>query len=382
MRRTAAIALATCVVAAVITGCDSGASTSPPTSTTAKTTKPPEVAEHESGPESPLTYGMQVPTGATQLGPLVRYRSARLISAYEPELKAAEAQRKVEEQDRIADAQQKAAEDGETFTPPPPTTTPDPRPSDDSFRLLDEQPRPDTTVSLMRVDGKPSDVVRRMIAQIGAALPDSEPDTNDLSEYCRSKDRRITGCTLAVRGLTLDERDIRITMTVDPGNLKTRTSPPSALTRPVMSLMIEYVGEPRRGQLERETGELGDVVDVDKTPETSGLVWPSMDEDAAGTTELVNGWTAPTTATILLSGFDPKFVATTTLRAADGDQIAEQFALANGADGEFDKDVVEDLNEVSTTYTATAKDGSIARATYILTARGNYTMLFYSPEPN
>lgn len=373
MRKSAAIVMTTCVLVVALASCDrDGEAPSATPGPTASTTKAPNVSEHESGPESPIAYGLQVPRGASQLGPLVRYRSPQLIAAYQPELDAAVAQKVAEDHDKAAEAEREG-------TPIPSTVpTPDPRPSDDTFDLLEEPPHPDTTISLMRIDGKPSDVVRRMLAQIAAALPEVEVDTSDLSKYCAAVEQRITGCRFVARGLTHKARDLRITMTVDPGNVKTRTSPPSTLTRPVMTLTVEYVGEPRKGQLGRETNDLGDVDPVD-SDEISGLIWPKMDVDAPGTTKLVNGWVAPKAATILLSGFSPKFVTLTTSRAADADLIAEQFAASNGAKGAYTKDVVEDLNEVITSYTATAKDGSIARGIYVLSARGNYTTLFYYP---
>ena len=82
-------------------------------------------------------------------------------------------------------------------------------------------------------------------------------------------------------------------MTVDPGNITTRTSGPSDLTRPVMTLSVEYVGEPRKGQLSRESNSLDGVKGIDSAPEKSGLIWPKMDEDAPATSKLLNGWTAP-----------------------------------------------------------------------------------------
>ncbi|MBC7630139.1 hypothetical protein [Aeromicrobium sp.] len=333
------------------------------------------MSEHESGPESPITYGLQVPRGATQLGPLVRYRSPALIAAYKPELDAAVANKE-------AEARVKAEEklrQGETV--PTPTVTVDTPPSNDTFKLLDDSPRPDSTISLMRVDGKPTVVVRRMLAQINAALPNSNIVLNDLSTYCTSIERRITSCRLDVRGLTKDDRDVRVVLAVDPGNYTTRTSAPSALTRPVMTLTVEYIGEPRKGQLTKESNSLDNVPDTG-SPELSGLIWPKMDEDAPATSRLVNGWTAPADATIILSGFRPKFAIVTTPRAAEGDIIAQEFVRTNSPKGAFTKDIVEDLNEVSTTYTTTATGGAVARATYVLSARGNYTALFYTPAPN
>jgi hypothetical protein len=376
-KRTTATVL-TCALFVALAGCTSGngATVDRPTGTPT-TLKPVNVTEHESGPESPITYGFEVPSGATQLGPLVRYRSARLIATYQPELDAAIAQKAAEAKNK---AEQQAEEDG---SPVPSTIpTPDSRPSGDTFKLIDNPPKPDTTISLMRIDGKPSDVVRRMLAQISAALPDSDVSINDLSKYCASTRHRITSCRLAVRGLTVDERDIRVTMTVDPGDVVTRTSPPSSKRRPVMTLTIEYVGEPRKGQLTRQSNNLKDVPSVQSGGDTSGLIWPKMDEDAPPTVKLVHGWTAPADSTIILSGFEPKFVAITTPKAVDSDIVALEFAQANGFRGVYTKDVVEDLNAVSTTYTSTSKSGAVARATYVLSARGNYAMLFYYPPPN
>ncbi|AWB93409.1 hypothetical protein C3E78_14960 [Aeromicrobium chenweiae] len=367
------------VMLSAVAACTSEPSSPEPAPTatpTPKATKAADLSEHESGPESPIAYGLYVPEGATQLGPLFRYRSTKLIEAYRPELQAAQAQKDAETADRIA-------EDEANGTPSPtPTPTPTTRPSPDSFKLLEEPPRPDTTISLMRIDGDPGVVMRRMLAQMSAAVPEADVQIDDLSAYCRAKDRRITGCQAVVRGVTDGNRDIRITMSVDPGKLSTRTAPPAALTRPVMQVVAEYVGDPRAGQLARDTGSLNDVPDVDPDAEGSGLIWPKMDEDAPLTTKLVNGWTVPTDATLLLSSFTPQFAAVTTARAMEADQIAEQFALRNSPDGRVTKDVTEDLNSVSTMYAVRTKNGSIARAVYILSARGNYTALFYTPRAN
>jgi hypothetical protein len=365
------------VALSLVAACDGGSAGADPTPTsTQTTTKAPDVTEHESGPESPITYGLQVPRGATQLGPLIRYRSARLIAAFLPELKAAQAQ-------KDAEARDKEAEQASEGTPPTPTTpTPDIRPSDDTFKLLEDRPRPDSAISLMRIDGSPSDVVRRMLSQIAALLPDSGVSTDNLADYCSSKERRITSCRLAISGIANGDREIRVVMTVDPGSISTRTSGPSDLTRPVMTVSVEYVGEPRKGQLSRESTSLDGVKGIDSSQDKSGLIWPKMDEDAPATSKLLNGWTAPTSATILLSGYHPEFVVITAKRAVDADVTAEQYVLRNSPNGRITKDVVEDLNEVSTTYTTQTKDGSTARATYVLSARGNYTVLFYDPATN
>ncbi len=376
MSRAATLAAVTCALVVVLAGCDkdtAGTPTSPVSSN--QKTPAPDVSEHEAGPESPITYGLKVPEGAIQLGPLARFRSPALIAAFKPELDAALAQREAEEADKAAQAER----DGTPLPPKVPTI--DTPPSDDTFKPIDNPPKPDTTVSLMRIDGKPSDVVRRMLAQIATALPDAGVSTTDLSKYCKATNRRITSCQLQVRGLTTDDRDIQITMTVDPGNVTTRTSPPAAQTNPVMTLMVAYVGNPRTGQLTRESNELKDVPKIKSDGDVSGLIFPRMDEDAPADTPLVRNWVAPPVATIILSGFTPGFVMFTTDRATSGDQIAQQFVTDNAVNGAFTKDVAEDLNEVSTTYTAVTPDGSTVRATNVLTARGSYTILFSYPAP-
>lgn len=325
------------------------------------------VVEHESGPQSPISYGLEVPTGATQLGPLVRYRSAALIEAYQPELDAAEAARAQGDEDALPDGVE-----------PTPTDSPTPatRPSDDTFALLEDAPRPDVTVSLLRVDGDPTQVLRRLIAQVDAVLPDADLVDDDLSPYCEAEDERITGCTVEAEGDTADDRPIRITITADPGDVTTRTAYPGTDRKPVMTVKVEYVGDPRSGQLEPRA-ESAEVPRDVKGSDRSGLIWPSMDVEAPLTEPLLDGrWTVPSTGTLLLSGDRPRFAALVADRVREADAIAEDFASSVGTPT---KDVVEDLNEISTTYTARGEDGGVARATFVLSARGSYAMLFYTP---
>ncbi|MEO6471223.1 MAG: hypothetical protein ABIR57_05110 [Aeromicrobium sp.] len=363
------------VLVSGLSACGSPGSTLEPTGAT--TTKAPDISQHQSGPESPIAYGFQVPKGATQLGPLVRFRSARLIKEYRPQLDAAIAQ-------EAADAAAKAAQDlKDGKTPVSPAPSPVNRPYDDTFKLLaDAAPKPDTTMSVMRVDGNPSDVVYRMVGQVAAVLPKAGIKARDLSKFCTVKDERITGCNLSVRGLTGGDRDVRVTVSVDPGDVTTRTSLPSSRTRPVMTLLVEYVGEPRKGQIGKDTDGIGDLPDGDKTAPPSSLIWPKMDTDDPSTVALLDGtWKAPDGATILLSGHQPPFAALSTDKGKQADLIAEEWTRSVGDKGEFTKDVVEDLNEVSTTYTAVREDGVRAFATFVLSARGTYAMLFYLPAP-
>lgn len=374
MRKFGFAAIAALALVSGLSACESTQSQTKPTST-AITTTAPDVSTQASGPESPIAYGLQVPEGATQLGPLVRFRSARLIAAYQPELDSALAQKAAE--DAAAAAQ--AAEDGETI--PTPTPTPVNRPNDDTFGLLDTIPKPDTTVSVMRVDGNPSDVVIRMISQIAAVLPNSDINTDDLSPYCTSASGRYTACTLNIRGLTDGDRAVQVSLTVDPGNVALRTTPPAAETHPVMTLSIGYGGDPRQGQLGHDSDGIGDLPDGSMTAPDSPLSWPTMDKDAGRTQALLDGtWLVPEGATILLSGFRPQFVALSTEKGRQADLISEEYVRSVADKGVFTEDVVEDLNEISTTYTATRKDGRRAFATYVLSARGNYAMLFYLPK--
>ena len=374
MRKISFAAIVALALVSGLSACTSAQDQTLPTST-AITTTAPDVSIQESGPESPIAFGLQVPKGATQLGPLVRFRSAQLIAAYQPELDVAVAQKAAE--DSAAAAQ--ALKDGKTISTPAPT--PVNRPNVDTFKLLDTVPKPDTTVSVMRVDGNPSDVTIRMISQIAAVLPDSGINTDDLSQYCTTATGSYTGCTLNVRGLTGGGRDIQISLTVDPGNVALHTTAPAADTRPVMTLSVGYVGEPRNGQLGHDTDGVGSLPSDSVTAPDSPLIWPKMDRDAGRTQGLLDGkWLAPEGATILLSGFAPQFVALSTEKGRQADLISEEYARSVGDKGVFSTDVVEDLNEVSTTYTATRKDGQRAFGTYVLSARGNYAMLFYLPK--
>ena len=372
MRRRAAVAVAAVALLSLIAGCDqAGSGLSPDPRNTSDRPAPTDVSEHESGPESPIAYGLQVPRGATQVGPMVRYRSERLIEAYKPELDAAQAQRDAEQQRRRAEAEA----DGTPL--PPPTPTPTTEPSDDTFNLLENPPKPDITISLMRIDGSPTTAVRNMVAQIDTVLPEAGIIRSDISTYCDERNRRIIGCQVEAEGTTENGRDLKITLDVDPGDVKTRTSPPATNQNPVMKLKVEYVGDPRRGQVDRHGDGDIDVPRSVSGEDASGLIWPRMDEDAPATTTLLNDWNAPLGSTMLLSGFDPDFAALATTKALDADRIASSFAESVAK--EPAKDVVEDLNEITTTYIAEGKNGEVAMASYVLSARGYYAMLFYTP---
>lgn len=371
MRRGLAATIA--VAAMALASCTNGTTTANPGSTDASaTTEAPQVENHESGPETPIAYGVSIPRGAVQLGPLARTRSAALIEAYRPALEAAEAKQAAEE------AEEAGEEPGSETTP---TTEPtiSNKPKADTFAALEEPPQPDITTSYMRVDGKPTDVVRRMLAQLSVLLPDAGIVTDDLAAYCKATDRRVTRCHLEETGTSPGGREITATLDVDPGNVKTRTGNAMSLRRPVMVLTLAYVGDPQEGQANRDSEDLADPPDTDGTAEKTGWIWPKMDEDAL-VSPLIAGWSSPPDTTPLLSGTRPRFAIVTTARSSVAENLSLDFVDAASGQGKITSDVVADLNEVLTSYTATRKDGSTIRAIQVVTARGSYCFLTVTPK--
>ncbi len=369
-------ALAPLLVVAVLGGCAPRAAAPEPTPTATETPAPTatDVREHESGPESPIAYGFQVPPGASQVGPLVRYRSANLLAAYQVELEAAHARSDADARRRCDERKAR----GEACTVPNPR--PSAVPTADTFRLLNKPPKPDVTVSLMRINGSPTDVVRAMLAQIDVILPKAGIVRSDLSRYCKSTNRRITSCRVRVTGTTKNKRRLTVTMAVDPGDIETRTSAPATNGNPVMYLRVAYNGDPRAGQVNRRYDSNVTVPSGVKRRDTSGLIWPGMDLDARPSSRLLNGWRRPLGSEILLAGYQPQFVVVSTTRALDASSIVEKFAKS--IQDEPKVDVVEDLNEVTTMYTAEGPNGERGLASYVLSARGYYAVLFWLPAPD
>lgn len=337
-----------------------------------RTTVPPEIDSHESGPASPIAYGLSVPAGATQLGPLVRYRSERLIAAYKPELDAVRAEQALEEAE---EAEEQGTEATET---PTPTPTINNRPEGDFFEDLEDPPKPDTFVSLMRIDGKPTLVVRRLLAELSVLLPESGIVTDDLSAYCKARDRRVIGCALDVSGTTPGGRDLRVRVSVDPGEVSTRTGNFASLERPVMRLDVAYVGDPRAGQEDRTPEDLDNPPQVEDTTEKTDWIWPKMDEDASADEPVIDDFSPPSSATVLLSGQRPPFATMTTLRASIATEVAENFT-SERIEGTVQRDVMADLNEVVISTWGTRADGREVRTVHTLSARGNYLSLFLDP---
>ena len=376
-RVTGARALAPLLLVTLLIGCAPQNATPQPTQTTTASPDPAEAAdvtEHESGPESPIAYGFQVPRGASQVGPLVRYRSAKLLSAYQIELEAARAREDADWQRWCDNKKSRGESCGE-----PPNPQPSAAPTEDTFKPLSDPPKPDVTVSLMRVNGSPTAVVRAMLAQIDVILPKAGIARSDISRYCASKARRITSCYVRVTGTTPNGRRLTVTLRVDPGNLESRTSAPATNRKPVMYLRVAYVGDPRAGQMNRRHDSDVNIPVGVLRRDTSGLIWPGMDLDASASSRLLNGWRRPLGSEILLSAFTPAFVVVSTTKALDASSIAEKFATSIQEEPKVD--VVEDLNEVTTTYTAVGPNGERGIASYVLSARGYYAVLFWIPAP-
>lgn len=347
---------------------------------TATTASPPNLELHESGVGSPIAYGIRVPTGAVQLGPLARFRSEDLVAAYMPDLEAELARREAEQ----------AAEDAENADPSASTATPTPTPTEstasprpavptaDAFALLDEPPRPDVHVALMRIDGTPTEVVQRMLGELSVLLPDEDIVLDDLGAYCTARERRVVGCELDVTGTTPGGRELHVRLEVDPGDVTTRTGNPASRMRPVMALTLEYAGDPRKGQENRDPEKLGDVPDV--RPDASGFIWPKMDEDAPDATSLAGPWLESQDGTLLLSGTD--FAVAATARSSQAATMVDEF-LASTAKGQpVRSDVIVQLNEATTVSRKRLDDGSRVIAMTTVSARGNFVYLMLSePDP-
>ncbi len=374
-RRVASAALSAAVVTGALAGCQVGSGDAGGGSDTASA--PDAITAHEGGPESPIVDGLTVPEGAVQLGPLARYRSDRIIEAYQPDLTVALTRQGVS--DAVSAA--RANPDG-VLQPTPPVITKSGRPDDDTFALLEEPPPADVTVAAIRIDadssvGK-SEVVQSIVAQVAALLPDADLDPDDFSSYCTVVDDRVTGCELEVEGVTADDRNLAISMFVDPGNPATRISAPSSLTRPVMEVRVQDLSDPR---IERS---VDDDAEEQPAPDPVGgqlddVIWPAMDTEAPADTPLLNGWVAPEGTLILLSSYQPEFVSLHVPSSSEAREIARSYVESLSPDAPVTLDSYEGLNEVDVTFSSTAPDGERAVATHVITARGNYVMLFHSP---
>ena len=377
-RRVASAALSAAVVTGLLAGCQIGSEDSG--EGTGSASAPDEITAHEGGPESPIIDGLTVPEGAVQLGPLARYRSNRVIEAYQPDLTVALTRQGVS--DAVSAARNNP--DG-VLQSTPPEITKSGRPDDDTFALLEEPPPADVTIAVIRLDadssvGK-SEAVQALVAQIAALLPDADVDPDDFTSYCTVDDDRVSGCELEVEGVTADDRNLAISMFVDPGNPATRVGPPSSLTRPVMEVRVQDLSDPR---VERTDDAEDAEEEQPEAPSPAGeqldeIIWPAMDTEAPADTPLLNGWVAPEGTVILLSSQQLGFVSLNVPSSSEAREIARSYVESLSPDVPVTLDSYEGLNEVDVTFSATAPDGERALATHVITARGNYVMLFHTP---
>lgn len=381
-RRIVAAAAVGFIVVSTITACDDSRTepaAADPTKTV-QTVPESEVAQHETGAESPIGYGLTIPSGATQLGPRVRRRSPELIAAYQEVLREFEKQQALE-----------AAEEGGEQTPET-TPTPNPFPTADTFDDLDEPPEPDVTTVLLRVDGDPAEVFQRMLSQVAEVLPGLGVEPKQWSQYCRAREGLYTGCKMAVAGRTVEGRGVRVTVTIDPGDVKTMTAPAGSEKQPVMTVTT----------VSTDPIDTSDAIEDDEpspTPPSTPAspaspspiapkppveaTWPKMKKIAPSRPRaelLTDRWKIRSYTTLLLSGQKPAFAMMVTGRRTNGDAVARSYVLAYSTKGEPTRDVVEDRTEIHITYRAkTGKNGPRVTATYTQAGRGNYITLFYHP---
>ena len=218
MRGRAAGALATVVLLAVMAGCDpAGGGLSQDPRSTSDRPAPTDVSEHESGPESPIAYGLQVPRGATQVGPLVRYRSERLI------------ERKARARRRPAQPTPAAA--GRTEPRPGHSLPPRhrrPPPSQRRTFNCSEPPKttPDLSPACRRTPRRPP----QHGVQIDTVCP--TPASSAVTSAPTATRRTAHHPCLLDAGAGRQRRSSRSSSRSDPGDLKPNAPPPR--TKPVM----------------------------------------------------------------------------------------------------------------------------------------------------
>lgn len=336
---------------------------------------------HELSVDSPIGFGFRVPEGSVLLGPLLRYRSDDLREEFNDELEAALIDQAEAEARRSL--QQAESTDPDELAEAIDVEEPPFERRRDSYFLIEDHPYPDATYAFMRIDGDPTTAYRDILTQVRELLPDTDVDPAEWRETCDLEEDRIARCGVLAEGTASNGRELRVDITVDPGDLSTRFTPAGAQERPVMSVKVNMVGgDPleQPGPYERTAFE---AEPEPEERENDDYIWPQMDVDEpVEDAELLDGdWELPDDTTLLLSGNDPAFVV---LYSHDGNSLedhARAWVEAHSDRSEMDADILEDLNEYSTTYTANASDEDIlARATFVQSARGSYAIMLYEPS--
>ncbi|UPK75879.1 hypothetical protein MU582_04380 [Nocardioidaceae bacterium SCSIO 66511] len=421
MRRVA-IGIATAALIATATACTADSDDGPTDAPTKHVAvDPDEVERHEATSGTPISFGIDVPEGAVQVGPLIRQRRA-------------DVQEVIDDVDGREDA---FANDGDPADPADPET-----------RDPDEPALPDFTTAMLRVDGDPNEVVPAMLGELSDSLEGSEIDAEHWRDYCVVDDAQIMGCRLADRGTTDDDVHVAVELTVYPGDPKAKLAAAGSLLRPVLVLTLEQLG-PRAesGQRDRADAQARDAqnaLDARKAeeaaiakerdkrkadnksaakPDKAGVrdassdgdqpetddptsdgdepdsdgsgdpeadkpdepKWPTMKRERpaeAGDWILTPKWKIRPNTEVILSSATPKVAMLAVKDGADTEAIARRYVRAFADVATTPKiDEVEDRNERSITYTP-RNDGSgpAIAVTAVATGRGNYIELLYSDD--
>lgn len=381
---------------------------------------PDEVQRHQTTAGTPISFGIDVPDGAVQVGPLIRQRRMEVANVIKTPSDRADAF------DNDAD---RDANDTEPQTHDPVEPTP-----------------PDFTTALLRIDGTPSDVLESTLEEISDALPDSGLDPEKWADYCAVVDGYYTGCRVEVTGHTEDDEHIGVELTVDPGNEKSKVAPAGSLLRPVMTLTLELDSTDDETGDEPSDGESSDGPSTDARPDGPSADAPKTDSPGDGRTDraseaadrhrvgprqdhrpgkradddgstdgdrapgdeptetsdvppkwptparerrakpgdwiLTPEWKIRRTTEVILSCGTPQVAMLAVRDGADADAIARSYVRAFADEATTPKiDEVEDRNERSTTYTP-RNDGSgpDVAVTAVATGRGNYIELLFDDD--
>lgn len=414
------------VMCALLAGAIACTSDDPPDAPPTKkvAVEPEEVARHETASGAPISFGIEIPDGAVQVGPLVRQRRTEVGEV-------------IEGPSSRADAFQNDESDGETS---PQTRDPE------------EPTPPDFTTAMLRIDGEPSEVVQRMLSELSDSLSGSGIDAEHWRKYCTVSGGVYTGCRMHARGTTEEDEHVAVEFTVDPGDPASKSAPAGSLLRPVMVLTLERL-EAREGdgdqrptdpadaqareaqagidsreaeenaiaaakqdardkpgrntnaddrtegansgqkaeQTSDETGDSdesdgpdgdGDGAD-DSDKQESEPRWPTMKREwpaKPGDWILTPKWKVRPNIEVILSSSMPQVAMLAVKDGADPDRIARRYVRMFADEATTPKiDEVEDRNERNITYTP-RNDGSgpSVAVTTVATGRGNYIELLFS----
>lgn len=330
---------------------------------------------HESAVDSPMEFGFTVPLGASQIGPLLRFRSQALLKEFQPDL----AQAQLIDDTELAEA---SLENALARSEPVSESSNEPyvEPLADSFALLENPPTPDVMYAFLRVDGDATKVFQNMLTQIRGILPRTEVHPNLWSDYCTVKNTVIQQCSVSTKGMASNGHELSVQLKIFPGDATKQIAPTGAKLQPVMTLRVAYAGEPRAEQIKSGSFEITELP-PGPSPKPQTLSWPIINIETPATEPLLDGeFVAPRDTTVLLSGSFPNFVVLLSNNAKSLDSIAREWVSGYSDADEVEKDVIENLNEFSTIYLAkSSKPGLVARASLVQSARGNYLVMYYLP---